>query len=284
MATDLKSVMSEDWGYDLLIAKGDNGDGQLSAPIKIDARNLSEIKEAVFFTIQGLQRGLSKIYKAESASLTGVIWRIVTPLKYSEEFDLFYVTIKRKVLTEQEIISESVSYYFDAPNYKVEKSFNPNFDFGPELKIDNLKLPFEIASLQYQPEESIDYSLKYGKPSLGIGLAYSALGIEATVYSYPAQTEVTDNSLKLEFQRASEDIEAIAKENIKAWPDPPYEQNILKRYWMLGAEAERATALWLLAIEDNFIKIRMTWQRDREIDKLATRFPHELTKKLNSVR
>ena len=277
---NLKEMLEQDWGYELSLIPGSNGDGGKLSPIIVNSSDPTEIKLTTFFTVQGLHRGMSETYKTEEKLPTGVIWKVTDGLKYDEVSSLYFLRVKRKILTKQEKITETARFYFDIPKLQEPISDQLKLPYSFEENRIGVKLPFEIGYLQNRPNQTIDYGQKYNRPDLGYGLAFDAIGIKATVYFYPTKSKISPLALKNEFEKASQDIINVSEQKLTAWPDANIEGVLYRRYWAVDPGSAKATALWLFTYNGQFVKIRMTWNRDETIDELANEFAATLTMEL----
>lgn len=275
----LQQLLKRDWGYDLPIDSGAIDAGSRANPIIIKAIDPVEVGEAAYFTIHGLHRGLSKSYENESRMVTGVIWKILGGLEQLDGLGLYSAKVERTILKEDEIVEETASYYFSIPGSSALPAkilFEPEGYYFEQV---DLQVPFQISSLQLNNRFILDYEKKHGSSNLGQSVGYSATGIEATVYVYPISEPFNENMLKNEFKQAAADVLAIDPERKHiAWPDRHIEGKLYRRYWRIGEEGFRASALWLFRYKDHIVKLRMTWTRDHKIDELASEFPNELLK------
>ena len=272
--TGLKSVLEKDWGYVLSLEPGPNGDGSKANPFKITSTDPNEISRTAFFTVQGLHRGMSALHKDESDKITGVLWKVVNPLTFDPDTSMLELEVERTILTQTEKISETVSYYFTPTNdYKpINNDYSlPTGFYSDEL---GLRMPYEIGSLQYKPDQTVNYAEKHNRPDLGYGFEFNAIGIETTAYIYPLPSFISDNTLLEEFEKSAGHVLQMSKEKLVAWPDQNIEGRLYRRYWAVGDEAEKATALWLFSFKNQFVKLRLTWERDPTLDSVAMEFPN----------
>ena len=274
LPTGLKSVLENDWGYVLSLEPGPNGDGSLENPIKITSTDPNEILRTAFFTVQGLHRGMSELQKDGSERVTGVLWKVINPLTFDPDSSMAKVKVERTILTQTEKISETVSYYFIPEN-----DFTPvNNDYSLPIGFSSdelgVQIPYEIGSLQYKPYQTVDYAEEHDRPDLGYGFEFSAIGIETTAYIYPRPSFISDTTLLEEFEKSAGHVLEMSEETLDAWPDQNIDGRLYRRYWAVGDEAKKATALWLFSFKNQFVKLRLTWQRDPTLDSVAMEFPN----------
>ena len=50
------------------------------------------------------------------------------------------------------------------------------------------------------------------------------------------------------------------------------EGNLHVKYWRIASDFPKGTALWLFIHNEQFVKIRMTWDRDPTIDEIGYEF------------
>lgn len=272
--TGLKTVLEKDWGYVLSLEPGPNGDGSRANPFKITSTDPTEISRTAFFTVQGLHRGMSELHKDDSDKVTGALWKVVNPLTFDPDSSTLELKVERTILTQTEKISETVSYYF-APTHDYTLINNeyslPTGFYSNEL---GMQMPYEIGSLQYKPDQTVDYAKKHGRPDLGYGFEFNAIGIETTAYIYPLPSFMSDTTLLEEFEKSAGEVIQLSDDKLEAWPDKNIDGRLYRRYWAVGDEAEKATALWLFSFKNQFVKLRLTWERDPTLDNVAMAFPN----------
>lgn len=273
---DLKKRLDQDWGYELSLAPGPNGDGSKLSPIKINSSDPKEVSRTAFFTVQGLQKGMSDLHKSDGSVVTGMLWKVLDGLKYDNENDLYFLKVDRIILTQKEKISETATYYFSAPKLQEIIINTLQLPNSFENKNTYLNLPFEIGYLQNNQNKNVDYAQKHNRPDLGYSLAFDAIGIQATVYLYPALSELKPNSIRNEFEKAANEVTSISKQKLTEWIDDQDNDQLYVRYWKIETGLPRATSLWLFAHNGQFVKIRMTWDRDPTIDEIVFEFAYSL--------
>lgn len=276
---NLKERLYQDWGYDLSIAPGLSGDGTKLSPIVINSSDPKEIIRSAFFTVQGLHRGRSQMYKSDGAY--GMFWKIIEGLTYNKEHNLYFLRVKRIILTEEEKITETTRYYFSVPKLEIPIIDPPQLPISYVDNNSKVKLPFEIGYLQNIPRSFVDYGKEYGRPDQGYSLAFGTTGVKATVYFYPAPSKITPIALKHEFEKASDELISFSKEDLIEWLEDADEGNLHVKYWRVTSDFPKGTTLWLFIHNEQFVKIRMTWDRDPTIDEIGFEFVSALYEALN---
>lgn len=266
----LQQILKMDWGYDLPIHASIEDFGTRKRPIVIIPSDEISIAETAYLTIHGWNRGLSRsiAQSGTGEALSGVLWRSLDEgLKFDPVTQLHSYRFERKQLTDAQIETETISFFF-----RIEPDLPGELDIGmpngPVVSALNVMFPYEIGWLRYDASQEIDYGDERNSPNLGVGFAYGALGVKATVYVYPMEQ---NSSLDVEFEQAARGVEAL-NSDLFAWPDRETAEGIRKRFWREGEEARQVTMLGLTTANGQFIKLRITWHRDQLIDAAAAEF------------
>jgi hypothetical protein len=125
----------------------------------------------------------------------------------------------------------------------------------------------------------VDYAKEKDRPDLGVGFAYEAVGIKATVYIYPVPAGMAagDETLRRAFEQSASEVEAV-NQDISAWPDANNTSSFYERAWMMGKDADKATVLGIRIVQGHFVKYRLTWVRDRVLDQAVAQFMGSLNR------
>lgn len=274
-ALELKTILLNDFGYDLPISGLEKNARSKANPIVILSDNPEEILYTAYLTVQGLQRGrtLAMNDSSSNTGVKGVLWRPVTfGVDADDNQSLYYLRIERFVLSAGKEMRETAKYYFTLPHWRSNEELS--LDDLPVLNfsVSGINLARSLGYLHYDEAQSVNYELTRKTYRLGQGLAFGALGVKATVFLYPAPQGVeSKDALKREFEKSSSDV-MIANISAEAWPDRNQSEKKLTRFWMLGEEAEQATRLSISLLNGLFIRVRITWVRDHTLDSVAMNF------------
>lgn len=273
----IKDLLFRDFGFDLPISGTFPELGMRTNPIVIHSSNAAKIVETMYLTVHGMNLGFGAALAAASSSEApiGVLWQPHSEqwIDYHAEEKLYSVRFERKELREDEIDTQIVRFYFRLSDYY--GSFPPNLqviDF-PSVSYGGIRLPVAIGSLHHVPAKTVDYAKDKGRPDLGVGFAYEAVGIKGTVYIYPVPSGMAagDETLRRAFEQSASEVEAVT-EDISAWPDADDTSGFQERAWMMGNDAEKATVLGIGIVQGHFVKYRLTWVRDGVLDQAAAQF------------
>ena len=265
---DLREALMKDFDLSLPIIGQLGESGSRDDPIIITTSDPVLVGQAARDTVAGLQRGLSlaRQGRGESDMLVGVLWRTLDGgLHISSETGLGVYRIERKVLTPSEVVTETIAYYFDVSAAQI--SGLDRFETGAGMPVVSLgeNLPSEIGWLHYDPDQSVNYAEQHNRPDLGVGAAYGAIGIKATLYLYPGpRTPIDRDALRRQFEQAASDLESN-NPNVTAWLDADVGTGNFLRIWRVG-DGDQATALALTSYRGHFVKVRTTWYRDQVLD------------------
>lgn len=134
-----------------------------------------------------------------------------------------------------------------------------------------LTLPFEIGWLHFR------HFTNYEEKELGLGFSasYSAPKIEATVYIYDhGLPQIPDDLnaavVQQEFEKANADIAARLPE-AEAWPDDTTDRQLMRLY-KVDPDGYKVTGVTLTTSNNHFIKVRISWDRDYDLDTMAMNF------------
>lgn len=273
----IKDLLFRDFGFDLPISGTFPELGLRTNPIVIHSSDAANIVETMYMTVHGMNLGLGRAIAASSTSEMplGVLWRPHPEqwLEYHPKEQLYSLRFERKALKEDEIDSQIIRYYFKLSYFygamapRIERMDFPSVSFG------SFRLPVSIGWLHHNQAKTVDYAKKNDRPDLGMGFAYEAIGISATVFVYPVPPSMdqSDDALVEAFEQSVSEVETL-NDNIKAWPDREPSDGFRERAWMMGEAAERATVLGMGIVGGYFVKYRLTWTRDHELDKAAGLF------------
>ncbi|HOK04199.1 MAG TPA: hypothetical protein PLN24_02980 [Victivallales bacterium] len=171
-------------------------------------------------------------------------------------------------------------------------SFSATNDYTESyfLKSLSIEFPGKISGLELSAINNFEEREK----GLGIGLSYRSNGIKADVYIYNLGfndiTNGIDSELaRMSFQRASMDIEALAKGKIynklRVLSDNEIKKigNIYflsKKYNYIEGGSQKESYLLLTCLKGNFIKIRLTYNiiADNDLNTVGENFLSDLSK------
>lgn len=273
----IKDLLFRDFGFDLPISGTFPELGMRTNPIVIHSSDAAKIVETMYLTVHGMNLGLGRAIAAASTSEMplGVLWRPHPEqwLEYHPKEQLYSLRFERKALKEDEIDNQIIRYYFklsdfyDAMAPRIDRMDFPSVSFG------SIRLPISIGWLHHNQAKTVDYAKKNDRPDLGMGFAYEAIGLSATVFVYPvpAGMEQSEDTLAVAFGQSVSEVETL-NDNIKALPDREPSDGFRERAWMMGEAAERATVLGMGIVDGYFVKYRLTWTRDHELDQAAGLF------------
>jgi hypothetical protein len=273
----IKELLFKDFGYDLPISGNFPDFGGRSNPIGIHSSDPQKIIETMYLTVHGMNLGLGRALKAKSTTetLVGVLWRPDPEqwIEYHPKEQLYSFCFERKALKEDEINSDAIRFFFKLSDHNGAKSQRVDLMEFPSVIFGGIKLPRSIGWLHFNDAKSVDYAKQNDRPDLGMGFAFEALGMKATVYIYPVSAGVVkgEETLLDAFNQSSADVEE-ANEDLEAWPDNEASLGFMERSWMQGQHAERATVLGITIVRGHFVKYRLTWTRDTELDQAAGLF------------
>lgn len=273
----IKDFLFGDFGFDLPISGTFPELGMRTNPIVIHSSDATKIVETMYLTVHGMNLGLSRAIAAASTSEMplGVLWRPHPEqwVEYHPKEQLYSIRFERKALKEDEIDNQIIRYYFKLSDFygamapRIDRMDFPSVSFG------SIRLPVSIGWLHHHQAKTVDYAKKNDRPDLGMGFAYEAIGISATVFVYPvpAGMEQSEDTLAAAFEQSASEVETL-NDNIKAWPDREPSDGFRERAWMMGEAAERATVLGMGIVGGYFVKYRLTWTQDQELDQAAGLF------------
>ena len=273
----IKDLLFRDFGFDLPILGTFPELGMRTNPIVIHSSDAVKIVETMYLTVHGMNLGFGAALSAASSSEApiGVLWQPQPEdwIDYHPQENLYSVRFERKELREDEIDTQIIRFYFRLSDYY--GPFSPNLELidFPSVSYGGIRLPVAIGSLHHIQEKSVYYAKEKDRPDLGVGFAYEAVDIKATVYIYPvpAGLAVSDETLRRAFEQSASEVEAVTPD-ITAWPDASDTSGFNERAWMMGKDAEKATVLGIGIVQGHFVKYRLTWVRDMVLDQAAAQF------------
>ena len=261
-STTLRALLIRDWGLDLPI-RGGFGQSR-DDPIVVDCSDPVVAAKTQTLVLQGLGRGRGVFWRCLGRNFLGSEWPSIEQFK-----------IETVELTASEVITQTENYYFDL-SMMIAKSgasaIKPAICYAEKS---GLSFPYEIGWLHF--DEMIDN--EHNAPGLGVTLRYGAPGIKGTIFVYDRQrdvpSDINDPWIQTEFEQAAVDISTIYSD-VAPWPDPLPNGAYRVRYLALGGNAQDATVLWMTVARGKLVKARLTWDRDRFIDKVGNRFLRSL--------
>lgn len=155
--------------------------------------------------------------------------------------------------------------------------------------------PDHIATLEKE-EQITDYEAE--NPGLGVGVGYNAPGITVTVYIYTMGNKIIPTDLKSSvlmnhFSLVSGEIVKTGSmgyysdvmrisENEIVWSDDRMGTKSLHASFNYNQHGQdRVSHLYLLSIENNFLKVRFTY--DKEIKESAEKLQKEFLEEFSSI-
>ncbi len=209
--------------------------------------------------------------------LTGTYWRTLGDgLGPTDVEGLAKYVVERKTLGVEKVATQKAAYYFDISSFGSRETWFESHPVGYNLAQASLFFPREIGWLKYDPNHTVDYSTKYDRPDLGVGIAYSATGVEATIYVYPGSgNQGTEEKLNREWLKAVNDLTSQNPSALKLG-ERREKSNFLLQFWITDDTGWKATSLAMSWKNGHFIKVRLTWHRDPTVDEIAMNFLSEL--------
>lgn len=195
-----------------------------------------------------------------------VAWRYISQELRSEPVRSARVQIERVELTDREVITEHVSYYFTWEGPAAESASSiPPVPSGYLDPRSGLMLPYELGWLHLDSVTDNEPD-QYG---LGVTVAYGGFGCRATVYLYDGGQHVDSadqDRLEAEFKRAVGDaVQVVDGASIRgAWRVPGDAGKEGWRLAILDLPDGQLSAVILGAARGVFVKGRVTWQANEE--------------------
>jgi hypothetical protein len=252
---NLKDMLHRDFGLDLMIT---GGFGQSpNDPIVVTANNYKDAVLTELLVLRGIGKG------------RGILWKIVNKtIQKQENSWLEKIKIETKQITEKEIITQRENYYFTVNMPAPEKELFPmaaDFKTGAT----GFSLPFAISWLHFNQLINNEPHA----PGLGHTVAYSALGIKATIFIYNKglsdfPQSVDSPVVRNEFREAVIDI-------IKAHPESELIGPLEESDTIILQNVVRGDDQGLVAImihQGMFVKLRVTYFRDPLLNELVSEF------------
>lgn len=251
----IRETLLRDWGDDLPIS---GGWGQSREdPIIVLSSDPTIVAKTQMQVLRGIGRG------------RGVYWRRLSrELLTDDKPGIERLRIESVELTPSEKITQTSAYYFDVSAMLVsgweEVHSYETFSQCRQL------FPFEIGWLHIGPFTNFEIQ----QAGLGVSVAYSAPGIEATLYVYDSgqrdiPEDLTHPMVQSEFKKADTELKT-ANAGCLPFPEPPFDGQHLSRSYQTGEDLKKITLLALTTHKHNFVKMRVTWDRDAFIDQVAS--------------
>ena len=277
----MKDMLHRDFGFELPISGSFPDLATRPNPVTIHSSDPAKIIDSMYFVVHGMSLGLSEALASKSASgqPVGVLWRPHPDgwWEYHPTDKVYSFRFERKELTDAEIVNSTIRFYFNISDDYRDNTPALSGSQLPRVRFQDFWLPRVIGWLHYQDEKTVDYAKEHDRPDLGVGLAFGALGIKATIYIYPVPEHFRGDAdvLRTEFEQSVDNVEKVTS-NIEARPEKSIKHGFFERSWMMGEEAESETALGIAIKKGYFVKYRVTWVRDVELDQAAVEFVNSL--------
>ena len=180
------------------------------------------------------------------------------------------LSIETIELTEAQKVTQTEAYFFkEDENGRLG---HPSLNVPMPTPHEKLSLPFEIGWLHFR--YFTDYSGT--NPELGFATAYSAPNVEATIYVYNNGLEQVPSDLNAEIVGAEffKVNSGILAQNagLEAWPDVINDGTHIFKMYKADPEGLRVTGVSLTTSNDHFVKVRISWLRDYDIDRISIGF------------
>ncbi len=186
--------------------------------------------------------------------------------------------IQRKIETKEvqptKVITQTENYYFRRASLPPAQGLLKS---GYVVRIDEdvgIEFPYEISWLHF--DEIVDYEQR--APGLGYSLAYSAPGIEATVFVYPSSwTSSGPTSYLDELAKARSEIILVYGENAieHDWEVQDRQDHALY-YFIPSREAPTLSLLLVGVRKGHFVKVRCTFTDEPLLRDVANDFVSDL--------
>lgn len=277
----LKEQLLNDFGFDLPISGTFPDLFMRENPVIIHSSDPVEIINTMYLTVHGMNLGLSAaLGEAGNTEMpNGILWKPVAEnvIEFHPRDELYSFGFERKELREGKIDTQMIRFYFRVVGS--HRYFTPTLERMelPSLSYGGIRLPVAVGALHHAPEKTVDYAKVQDRADLGFGFAYETLGIKGTIYIYPVPADfaVNEEVLKAAFEQSVSEVEA-ANKDIVSWPDAQGSLGFKERAWMVGQDAEKATALGMGIVQGHFLKYCLTWVRDQALDQAAVQFMTKL--------
>lgn len=250
---NIKEMIYRDFGISVPLEKGT---GRRDDPFVITAHDPMEYSIYQTRLLTGLGKG-RKLY-----------WRIMGR-EIIEEGSALVEKLKQRTieLTETQKHTTEEAYYFDISHFgrKIPEPSLPS----PSLPI---SFPMNIGWLHYTSGTNYENVA----PGQGVSANYDAPNITATVYVYDKRhdeipNDVNDPLVREEFEDICRDV-CQRFPNAEAWPDRDGGGLRLTRIYKIDSEATQVTSVTLTTANNHFVKIRLTWMRDYDLDDFSLDF------------
>ena len=239
-ADTVRVMLERDFGYELDISGG--GGRTIDEPMLLQSTSYDDALHTQMLVLRGLGIG------------RGVFWRILgTELIATGLGKIHRKKIETKKVGEKNVVTQVENYYF---------AFNGNLrdqigNISPFIVFTDstapFKFPYEISWLHYDSFK--DYEPQ--QPGLGYSLAYSAPGIIATIYVYPAGGRKPDH--RSEIQDAIEEIIYVHGEGEISHDWGIAEKDGGSTFSFLPkSDKDKISTIYVKEYNKKFIKVRMT--------------------------
>jgi hypothetical protein len=272
----IKQRLSSDFGFDLPISGTFPEIGLRTNPICIHSSDFEKIIEIMYLTVHGMNLGIDRHISScsETPKHAGVLWRPHPErwIEYHPEENLYSFCFERTRMAEDSTDGEIARYFFELPDAIEALEFIGRTGF-PSVDLGSIRLPRSIGVLHCDPGKSIDYAKEHDKPHLGFHAAFFARGITASIYNYPIPSEVAESeeALELAFEQAISEIRVLTKV-VADLPIPEFCAGFKQRAWIVGEDAQRATAIGMTATKGRYVKYRATWVHKNVLDQAVFDF------------
>lgn len=242
----------EDFGIDLPIS---GGGGDRTSPVVVTADTAQQTVDVQAAFLRCLGRG------------QGVAWRYLAQEGISEPVRGARVQIERVALTDQEVVTEQVNYYFAWKGRVVDAGTQvPPLPSGYMDPRSGVALPYEFGWLHL--DSVVDNEAE--QPGLGVSVAYGGLAGKAMVYLYDGGQRVDPadpTRLDEEFHRAVGDaVRIMDGASISgAWQVPGDGGPATWRLAILELPDGQLSAVVLGEAQGKFVKGRVTWDGTEEV-------------------
>lgn len=248
-------MLKRDFDLELNIASG-SGKSRDDPIVVLDSNPLDASKTEMTL-LMGLGMG------------RGVLWRTLArnPIKHSNIF-IEQIEIEIKEITDTEVITTRENYYFNVSKVITNQDHLPEVIAYSDVGI-KLDLPFELGWLHFKGVTDHESD----SPGAGVGIAYGALGIKATVFVYDnTRADISDDidsiDVQNEFKRAVFDF-------IEASPTAGTSGELSKnRSFLLQAfnVGGNFSITGLGVFRGKFIKLRITHVQDALLIDVSNQF------------
>lgn len=262
----IRQMIHRDFGVDIPL---ESGCGKRAEPFKLS-------------NVDRDQYGFVQLQLIDCISLgRGIYWKTQSrEIVEQDNKPLEKVSIETIELTETQRFTGSEAYYFKPePGVAHELSSTVMMDTPRQ----GLILPFEIGWLHFR------YFTNYEEkePGLGFSASYSAPKIEATLYVYDnglskIPDDLEDPLVQEEFEKTNAVVAARLPE-AEAWPDDTTDRKLMRIY-RVDPEGFKVTCVALTTSNNHFIKVRISWDRDYDLDAISMTFIDIVLNTLRSTR